>query len=488
MDLKRFARSFKAMFSARVLHMAASGVLMVVLARFLLTQEEYGLLGATLAVLGVVQLFSDLGIDKAAARYVTEYREKKPLQVPHVLRTAVAYRLAAIAVVGGAFTLFGGHIAHLIGQPEIGPLLALGAAYVAVHSLFTFSQVMFQGYNRITYSAAIRAIGSVGRLVLAVVFVLVVGGAVGALVGYIVGYGVGAVVGLGLLYRKCYRDTDRASEREDGLAERVARYSVPLTATRGANILDKRVDTILVGYFMNPVAVGYYYLSKQIVGFVQSPAASLGFTLSPTYGEHKAEGETDHAARIYETTLQYVLLLYVPAAAGMVIVAEPAIRLIFGAEYAPAALVLQVFSGYVVVQAVAFVTSDALDYLGRARSRAYAKGATSIANFLLNLVLIPAFGVPGAAAATVVTHAGYTGVNVWVIHSELTLSLGRIVRHLAATLGVAAAMSVVVYLVLTTVSGPVAVVSAILLGVAVWAALSVFSGLLDLQRVVAALS
>ncbi|NEU56500.1 flippase [Halorussus sp. MSC15.2] len=483
MDLKRFARSFKAMLSARALHMVASGVLMVVLARVLLTQTEYGLLGAALAVMGVVQLFTDLGIAKAAARYITEYRETNPSQVPHVLRAAVVYRLAAIGVVGGLFALLSGHVARVVGQPEIGPLLVLGAGYVAVHSLFTFSQVLFQGYNRITYSAAIRAVGSVGRLLLAVVFVLLVGGAVGALVGYIVGYGVGAAVGLGLLYRKCYRDADRDEPPEDGLTRRVARYSVPLTATRGANILDKRVDTILVGYFMNPVAVGYYYLSKQIVDFIHSPAASLGFTLSPAYGEHKAEGETDHAAQIYETTLKYILLLYIPAAAGMVIVAEPAIRLIFGEKWVGAVPVLQVFAAYVVLQAVSYVTGDALDFLGRARERAVAKGGGSVGNFLLNLVMIPAFGVVGAAAATVITHTAVLAVTLWVIHAELSLSVGELVRHLAAVVAVTAAMSAAVYGILVQIAGIPALVVSVLAGVAVWAGLSVAGGLLDLRRV-----
>ncbi|WP_137287233.1 oligosaccharide flippase family protein [Halorussus salinisoli] len=488
MDLKRVSRGLKATFGARLLHMAASGVLMVVLVRYLLTSKQYGLLGSALAVLGVAQLVGDLGIAKSAARYVTEYRETQPDQVPHVLRAALTYRIAAAGGVAGAFVVFGVVIADLLGQPEIGPLLVVGAGYVAVHSLFTFTQVLFQGFNRVTYSSAIRAVGTVSRLGLAVLFVTIFGGAMGALTGYIVGYGIGAVLGLGLLYVVGYRGTERAETREDGLARKVLRYSVPLTVTRGANVIDKRVDTILVGYFMNPVAVGYYYLAKQIVGFVQTPAASLGFTLSPTYGEHKAEGETDHAARIYETTLKYTLLLYVPAAAGIVLVAEPTITLVFGSDMASAAPVLQVFSGYVVLQAIAFVTSDALDYLGRARSRAYAKGATSIGNFLLNLVMIPRFGVVGAAAATVVTFGAYTVVNVAVIHSELSLSVGRIARHLAAVAGVAAAMSVAVYFVLTATSGAVAVATAILLGVAVWAGLSVAGGLLDPDRVVSVLS
>ena len=488
MDLKRIVRGLKATFGARIAYMAASGLLTLVLTRYLISTEEYGLLGSAVAVLGVAQLFSDLGLAKSTAKYVTEYREKDPGQLPHILRSALIYRIGAAAIVGGVFVAFSDQIAALVGQPDIGPLLALGAAYIATHSLYTFSQRVFQGYNLVTYSAAIQTTGAVFRFVLAVAFVLVLGGAVGALTGYVVGYGAAAVLGLGLLYVTCYRGIEAADEPEPGLSRRVLRYSIPLTATRGANVLDKRVDTILVGYFMAPVYVGYYYLAKQIVDFIQAPAASLGFALSPTYGEEKATGDTDRAARVYETALEHTLLLYVPAAAGMVLVAEPTIRLVFGADYAGAAPVLQVFAAYVVLQAVSFITSDALDFLGRARSRAYAKGITSVANFALNILLIPRFGVVGAAAATVVTFAGYTGVNVWVIHSELSLSVGRLVRHLAATVGVAGGMSVAVYLALTNATGPVAVATAILLGVVVWAGLSVAGGLLEPRRISALLS
>ena len=487
MDVNRISRGLKATVGARTLHMVASGLLTLVLTRFLLSQSEYGLLGSAVAVLGVAQLFGDLGIGKAAARYVTEYREKDPGQVPHVLRAAMTFRVVAVVIVGGAFLAFADPIAELVGQPAVAPLLRIGAGYVAVHSLFTFSMVLFQGYNRVNYSAAIRAVGTVGRLLLAVAGVVLLGGAVGAMAGYVIGYGVGAVAGLGLLYAKCYRGTERADRAEAGLARRVLRYSVPLTATRGANVLDKRVDTILVGYFMNPVAVSYYYLAKQVVGFIQTPAASLGFTISPTYGEEKAGGDTDRAARLYETTLRHVLLLYVPAGAGMVLTAEPAIRLIFGEQWVPAAPVLQVFAGFVVLQAIAYITSDALDFLGRATERAYAKGVTSIANFLLNLVLIPEYGVVGAAAATVVTFGAYVAVNLWVIHSELDLSVDRITRHLGAVVAVTAAMSAAVWGALTTAPSPVAVVLAIPLGIAVWAALSVFGGLLDPDRVSAIL-
>ncbi len=483
MDTNTFARGFKASLGARAVHMAASGLLVLVLTRFLLTPAQYGLLGSALAVFGVAGLFADLGTSKSAARYVTDYREHDSGQVPYVLRAALRYRIIAIVVVTGAFTLFSGTIARLINQPELAPLMVFGGTYIACYSLSTFAVVVFQGFNRVAWSAVTRATGSVSLLLFVVIGVVVVGGASGALLGYVVSYAVATVVGFAVLYWKFYAPIDEDDDTEEGLSRRVLGYSIPLTVTQGANVLDKRIDTILVGAIVGPVAVSSYYLAKNIATFLQAPAASLGFTISPTYGEQKADDARAAAASLYETTLRHTLLLYVPAAAGLVLVAGPAVRQVFGAKYAGTIPVVQVFSGYVVLSAVSLITSDALDYLGRARERAWAKGATSAANFVLNLVLIPAFGAVGAAWATVATFSVYVVVNLIVVHHELELPVSRLFRHAVFVLAITFAMSAVVYLSLPFASGPVSLAGVVLLGGAVWAGLAMMSGLLDIGRV-----
>ncbi|WP_049970226.1 flippase [Haladaptatus cibarius] len=482
MDVKSFAQGFKAMLGARTVHIAANGVLVVILTRFLLTPTEYGLLGSALAVFGVAGLFADLGTSKSAARYVTEYRERDPGQVPHVLRSALRYRLVAIALVFVAFTVFAGTIARIANQPKLAPLLVFGGAYIAVYSLSTFAVVVFQGYNRVLWSAITRATGSVSLVVFVILGVVFVGGAVGAVVGYVLSYALATVVGLGVLYRRFY-STHAVGQREDGLNRRVLRYSIPLTATQGANVLDKYIDTILVGGIAGATAAGYYHLAKTISAFVEAPASSLGFTISPTYGEQKAGNERESAARLYETTFQHVLLLYVPAAAGLILVADPAVTQVFGSGYAEAIPVVQVFAVYTVLQAITLITSDALDYLGRARERAIAKGGTSAANFGLNLLLIPSLGAVGAALATVVTHSVYVLVNLAVVHHELSLSISRLLRHVGFVCAIAAAMSAVVFASLQFVSGLISLVAVVLLGGAVWAGLATASGLLDIRRV-----
>jgi O-antigen/teichoic acid export membrane protein len=483
----RISRGLRAELAAQVLYMAANAGLMVLLARYLLTPAEYGLLQFALPVVGVVAIFGTLGLPKSTARYVTEYAEQDPGQVPHVVGRALRFLLVLVAVVGTVLALGADALANWLNTPEAAPFLLAGVAYVAFRSFSNIAGLLFQAFNRVDYKAVVTATTAVVQFTAAVGLVLLGFGALGAFVGYVAGTAAAAIIGLLLLKWRFLADYEAAPEMEEGLTRRLLEYSIPLTATRGANVLDKKVDAILVGALLNVTAVAYYALAKQVADFASMPATAFGFTVSPTIGEQSAGDHPDRATSLYQESLRYILLLYVPACFGIVLVAEPMIQYVFGSDYLPAVPVVQVFAGFVLVNAINQMTSDALDYLGRARSRAIVKSAMAVANFLLNLALIPLLGVLGAAIATVVTYSIYTFTNVYVIHSELGLDVPRIITDAGVVCLISLGMAAVVFISLPFVSGIVTLFVVVGVGLGSWAVLGTMSGLLDVERVVSVL-
>lgn len=480
----RISRGMKATLGANLVNVLANGALIVVLTRYLFTPDEYGLLFFALSVLSVVTIFATLGLPASIARYVTEYAERDSSQVPHVLTASLLVLIVLSGGVGTIVTLGSPWIAELLGEPDLAALLALGLAYVVLKAMRSYLTKVFQGLNHVEYSAIVNTVSAVGRVLFAVGFVLLGFGVVGALAGYVVGFFVAVALGFGLLYYRFYQSFDRAVRREEGLLRRIVEYSIPLTATQGANALDKKVDTILVGVLLNPTAVAFYTVAKQVSDVCVTPAQSLGFTIAPTYGEQKAGNREQRSARLYEQSLEHILLLYVPAVVGLVLVAEPMVRYVFGSGYLGAVIVLQVMSFYVLVNAINKITNDGLDFLGRARARAIVKSTTAAANFVLNLLLIPIMGVVGAAVATVVTYSICTAANTYLISKELPIQFRPVVRTAVGVTGVSLLMGLGVYLLLPYVSGPITLVGVIVFGATVWAAGSVLGGLLDFRRAV----
>ncbi|MFC7098967.1 flippase [Halobaculum marinum] len=480
---QRVASGVKATFAANTFDMLANAALIVLLTRYLLTPAEYGTLNFVLAAMSVVAIFATLGLPKSASRYVTEFSESDPGLVRHVVRRSLAFVIGLALVVGVAIVTVGEPIARMIGQDTLVPFLLIGAGYVIGNALMQYARELLRAFGRVEWSGIVRVAMSVGRVLFVVGLIVAGFGVAGALWGYVAGYLVAAVVGGLLLAKRLAGEFEATSDPDASISRRILEYSVPLTATRGANVLDKKVDVLIVGALLDVTAVGFYTIAKQISDFVSMPASSFGFTISPALGEQNSKGETARAARMYERSLMYVLLAYVPAVTGLALVADPMIRYVFGADYLGAVPVVQVYGGFILVNAVNKVTSDGLDYLGRARSRAIIKTAMAVANVILNLLLIPIFGVTGAAIATVITYTVYTSSNVYFIHQELSLTFTRVVRALGIVCLVTAGMAAAVWFALPYVSGLVTLFGVVLVGVLVWGLLSVAGGVLDPREV-----
>ncbi|NUE03530.1 flippase [Halorubraceae archaeon YAN] len=473
---------FKAQFASQIISAIASAVLVIGLAR-LLDPNAYGLLFLATSIFGTLELFARLGFAKSAARYIAEYKEKSPDQVPHIIRNSFAFISITTLCVATALVVGNRYIAEFVGEPELAPFLVLGFLYLGFGTFGAYIQKVLQGFEAIELAALLNVLERLSQLFLVLGFVVLGYGAIGALWGYILSYMLAAALGLGIIYKRVYSEGEIAPSIEPGLRRRMAEYSIPLTATSGANVLDKRVDTILVGVLLNPAAVSYYVISKQVIDFIEAPISALGFTLSPTFGAQKADGNIGQASRIYETALTHSLLLYVPAAAGIILIADPLVNLVFGAGYAGAVPVLQILGFYVILQTITKITSNALDFLGRARARAIVKGVTSVLNVVFNIILIPLFGVVGAAIATIITYSMYTFANVYIISQEFELHFKLVLRNVLLITIITSTMSVIVFALLNYIRGWITLFIVVGIGVFVWALQAIFIGLLDVEKI-----
>lgn len=484
----KIVRGISSIFIGRVISTIADGVLIILLTQYFLSPNEYGQLFLTISVLSIALLFANLGFGKSAARYITDYRKATPELVGIVIRKTLFYNFSAITVVCGVIYLLNERIAVAIGEPDIATLLLFGTGYIVFMSLKATTIMIFQGLNQMKWVTIIGIISKVAMLIAVPSFLLLGYGLEGAISGYTVGYSIAALMGIIVIYNRFYprEGIDKSKEKE--VSSKVLRYSIPLTLTKGANTIDSWADTILLSVYRGPTSIAFYTLGKQLADFLIMPAQSLGFAISPTYGERKASGDLTRAAQLYEQSFIYTIALYGPIAAGVILVSNPAVRLIFGISYAGAGPILQVFSIFIFVRSIDKITNDGLDFLGRANERASAKGVLALANVILNLLLIPPFGAIGATIATVSTYSVLVGVELFIIVDELPINGSRLLKASLTVGGIAVAMSAVVYPLVQLISGIPSLAAVIGVGGIIWAISIVLTGIVDVRQILSSLA
>jgi len=473
-SLSNLSRDVTSEASARLVYYLSSAAVIVFLSRQL-EPSAYGTLFLAISVLTVFRLFSSLGLAKSAARYVSSYLDTDEGQIRHVVGRSLRYNLVTITVVTGVAVAGAGPIAAALGNPALEPLLVVGGCYIVAATLYNYTRVVLQGFQEIGASATVYASEGIGRIVGVLLLVTLGYGLFGALVGFILGFTVAAVLGVWLLYNRLPSTAD-TDPIEDGLEGRLLRYSLPLAVTRGAWVLDREIDLILVGYLLESAVVGYYAISKQVVTFCSGMAGSIGFSLGPQFDESTVAQSIEHARTTYETVLTYVLLVYIPAVSGLAILADPVVTTVFGTAYQDAVPILQVFCAAIVLMSITELTEDILDYLGRANTRAVFKIVTSVGNVVLSVLLIRSFGAVGAAVATVCMQAIYAGLCLYVVKSEIGLRSRHLLTQTGRILGITAVMSTVVVYLTRYVTGPLTIGATVLSGTAVWALLAVKTG------------
>ena len=483
MDVVRnIVKGFRAEVGGRLLYFATSGATMVFLARFL-EPNAYGMFFLAVSILSVGRLLSGLTIPDSAAKFVAEYGESDPDRLGPIV--SYSFRIIAIAtfVVVAGLLLLHGRIASLFDDPGLDSLLLVGTSLIVCRTLYRYFRMLLQGFKAIDYSAAVYAAEGVGRLAFVVAFVLLGYGVVGAVGGYALGSGIAAALGAVLFYRRIYPTIDTSRDIDAETKSSLLRYTVPLFASNGSKMIDSTFDTVLLGLLLNPAAVGYYVLGSQVVHFLQAPASAVGSTIGPWFGDRKASGEVERVSRIYLFTLVHALLIYVPIAAGLALLARPAIEILFGSDYLPAVEVFRIFAVLAVLWAFEEITDQALDYLGRARGRSIARTASALGSLALLVLLVPTYGVVGAAVAKVSGHAAYVLMTLYLMHSEVSVPLGRLSRQVAVIVLITAAMAIVVFPSVGFVSGPFSLAAVVALGGAVWGLLAVTTGVADVRTI-----
>lgn len=475
-DLSTLSRDVTSEASARIVYYIASAVVLGVLL-LQLSPSEYGTLFLAISVLTVGRLFSSMGLAKSAAKHVSYYLGEDNRQIRHIVVNSLRFNLVTIAVVVVIIVAGAGHIAAALGSSEIEPLLVVGGLYIVFATLYNYARVLLQGFQDIFSSAMVYASEGLGRIVGVVILVGLGYGLFGALVGYILGFVIAAVVGLWMVYSRL-PSKDQTDPITDGLNRRILRYSLPLAVTRGAWVLDREIDLIIVGYMLNSAIVGYYAVSKQVVTFCSGMAGSIGFSLGPQFDEATVAKSTQHARDTYETVVVYTLLVYIPAVSGLAILADPIFTMTIE-QYRDAVPILQVFCAAIVLMALTELTEDILDYLGRANVRAKFKIATSIGNVVLSVILIGVFGAVGAAVATVCMQAIYAGLCLSVVREEIGIRVRVLSRETGRILVIAGIMSAVVLFLTQYATGLVTIAATILSGILVWAVLASRAGFIS---------
>jgi len=218
---------------------------------------------------------------------------------------------------------------------------------------------------------------------------------------------------------------------------------IPLLNVADAVIVPLRLRAVGLG----PEAIALYgVLTGYAAPLVLMPTiftAALSASLLPAVSSALAAGDRMRGARLAASGLRLAVLLVLPAAVGLVLLAGPLPRLLF--HSAAAAAPLRLMAPAVVFLSLQQTSSGVLQGLGRPDLPMWHLAVGGVVKVVLDWVLVanPAWNVGGAAVATTLAFAVASALNLRAVAVRLPAALdwsGMAVRPLLATAVMGAAV------------------------------------------------
>lgn len=367
-----------------------SNLLIFVILLKRLPQEEFGIWGIYITLISLVDGLRQGLLQNGLTRLlILRPQDEKPLLGSSLL---IHFGIIAIASVG--FYLGAGMFASLWSMPELEPLLQQ-----SWKSLLTLGTI--QGLAMLCFAKQ----KSFSYLVQNLLYLIVLSGlliyAVSALelsLLLLIDLQLLAIIPLlvlAILQKQFVASLPRKAELKDLLS-----YGKYIAGTNIFSLLFQKADLLMIGYFLNPVAVGLFHFATKLIQYIELPLTALSQNIYPRLAASYRNEDVTQLKSEYSRSVLLLFVLILPAVITMVVFHKWVIGLLATEEFFGSIPILLILAISSVVKPLGRVSGMTLDAIGHPKVNFQLLVFSLAVNVGMNYWLIQTMGLVGAAIAT----------------------------------------------------------------------------------------
>jgi O-antigen/teichoic acid export membrane protein len=200
------------------------------------------------------------------------------------------------------------------------------------------------------------------------------------------------------------------------------KISLPLLVMMSAELLLQNTDILVVARFMSPTDVGIYFAAGKTMALIMFVHYAVGSAVAHKFAALNARGDNERLRDFVRDAVNWTFWPSLASALVILALGKPLLSL-FGPQFA---------TGYPVmcILVVGFLSRSAmgpaeylLNMLGEQKLCAAVLSSAALLNIALNFILVPKFGLAGAASATAISLTSTALLNAIVVWYRLGIHM-----------------------------------------------------------------
>ncbi len=396
---------------------ALSRFLLVFIASLLLSKYEFGIFNIFLSIYFFSRLFSENSLNLPFIKFATDGENKAAVINFQIIILKIIY----VVVVSFIILLISDFIVKYSGVERKSLLFILPFMLVALTAYMFVGQVLISQLKMrllffyellsclvfiVSLAGAYFVVESFSTEKLAIIFSLATGA--GALVGVLV----------------FNRFIDVYPKINKDLLWKIVHYSKFTVLSGISSLVILRIDVLMLGYFCSPKEVGVYGMALFVNEAVNVVFDSVLRVCLPLASSLSGAQDKQKIRRLFRQSVKDMYIGILPIVLTIGLAAPIVIRLIYKGKYDDSILLVYIFLASSLVKPVGYVAGIILGATGNIRFDNRNCWISALLNVVCNFILIPRFGVMGAAIATSLSFTSltilhYASMQKNVFHSDL---------------------------------------------------------------------
>ena len=384
----------------RILNILISFGLQILLVR-VMGSEQYGIYMYVVSWLGILSIISTMGFPVCMLRFVSAYRVKKEWNLLRgIIIRSTQMVLAISTLVGLILISIVWKLRIALGQ-DLTWTFIIAAGMLPFMSLLNLHQKSLQALKRVVLgqvSWSILRPGCLSGLVLITgLFSLSTSSP------FIMGLTlVATLVALStcLVWVRNNLPHQYKTHTPAYETKRWITTAIPLAMVLGFHFINIRCDILMIGALLGTNQVGIYTIASRIAELITFTSMAINQGIAPMISELYTQEKKTELQNLIKIGAWGSFLICVPVTLGFILFGQEALS-IFGEDFERGYTPLIILSIGSMLNSLNVGGGYLLTMTGHEKQANVFIGFTSFVNIVLNRMLIPSFGITGAALATV---------------------------------------------------------------------------------------
>lgn len=433
--VQRIAKNTGVIIAGNIVNKAISLVVVIFLARYLGT-AGYGKYAFVFAFLMFFGIITDLGINTILVREISRDKSLASKYIGNAAIMKLILSLSAVVLAMVVITILP-YPADTMTYIYIMSLTLLFGSFSGLYS------TMFQVNLKMEYSVVANLIDRIlsASVILCIIFFH------GSLLQIMIALMFSNLIGLLVTYLYSKNFVRMKFEIDFDLWKFFVKESWPLALTAIFITIYWRIDQIMLSMMQGDVAVGYYAAAVNLTEIFGIIPSAFAISVFPLISEYFKTSKSLHE-KMYQLSFKYMVMIIIPIAMGTMLLAKPTVRLIFGEQFLPSASALQILMWSNVFAFIGVINKRILISANKQKIDFVFTSTSAIVNIILNLLLIPIYGIVGAGIATAISY-GVGPVMGFFLSATRDYSISAF-RSMVEPVVASLVMSVYIYYVLSS--------------------------------------